>query len=111
MLFVSQRQFQVIGILMFSATFSRRIASRLLVRAFTTTSNNGMATRRIAVGSQFPQQRWSSSHGVARVEEDLDTALDELLGDAFIEAEEPRNLENEAQPVPKTVVEEVSGRG
>jgi ATP-dependent RNA helicase DDX21 len=112
MLSVSQRKFQVIGILMFSTMFSRRIASRFLVRAFTTTSNNGMVARRIAAGSQFPQQRWLTSLGVAPVEEDLDTALDSLLGDAFIEAEDPLDLENEAhmkdsQPVPKKLVEEM----
>jgi hypothetical protein len=107
---------KLIGILMFSTMFSRRVATRFMVRAFTTNSNGLAPTRGVLAGSHIGQHRFLSVRGVA-VEEDLDAALDDLLGDAFKDAEEPLDLEkpneNEAHmkdshPVPAALVETVS---
>jgi hypothetical protein len=108
---------KLIGILMFSTMFSRRVATRFMVRAFTTNSNGLAPTRGVTAGSHVRQHRFLSVRGVARVEEDLDAALDDLLGDAFKDTEEPLDLEkpkeNEAHmkdshPVPAPLGETVS---
>lgn len=114
MFVVSQRIFQAVVLLMFSVMFSRRAASTLFVRAFNTGGRTRLVSQRIdSRYKSAPPARWLSTAGVARVDEDLDTALDTLLGSAFDEAEGPRDLENEqhmkdSHPVPKNLVEEVS---
>lgn len=69
--------------LLLSIMFTRKAASRLLVGAFNTRSTS-IVTR--GVSSRFSSSvrpRWLSTQGVARVDEDLDAALDNLLGSAF----------------------------
>jgi hypothetical protein len=113
MIFIkSQGILHLIGLLMISSTFSRRIATRFLARAFTNT--NGIATRHLGTnGNQFASQfRFlSSARDVAQVDvEDLDAALDNLLGDAFEEAEVREEAHiKDSHPIPKNLVEEVSG--
>ena len=101
---------------MFSVMFSRRAATSLFVRAFNTGNRARLVSQRIdsRYNSASPT-RWLSTAGVARVDEDLDAALDTLLGSAFDEAEDPRDLKNEehmkdSRPIPKNLVEEVSYR-
>lgn len=96
--------------------FSPKIASRFLVYAFTsppTSRSSKMCVQRIGALDQVSQQRRLSALGVTQVEEDLDAALDNLLGDAFLEAGDPRDLETEAHmkdshPIPAALVEQVS---
>jgi len=71
--------------LLLSMMFTRKAASRLLVGAFNTRSTS-IVTR--GISSRFSSSvrpRWLSTQGVARVDEDLDAALDNLLGSAFDE--------------------------
>jgi hypothetical protein len=113
---------QCIGIVMFSL-ISQRFAGRVLVRAFTASSTlpaaRTLAKRNVNVGgaSRF---RFLTTNGAASVEEDLDAALDNILGDAFSVVEDPRDLENDddeaasilkdSLPVPEEVIQEVSKR-
>ena len=107
---------RIIQLVMISSIFSRRFASRCLVRAFTTTSSTKIhkgLTRGFPGAAGFSQQQRLLSQGVASVDEDLDAALDSLLGDAFDEAEDPRDLQVEehmkdSHPIPRNLVEEVS---
>lgn len=103
---VSQRIFRAVGLLMFSIMFSRRAATSLLVRAFNTGSRTRLVTQRI--DSRYPNpSRWLTTAGVARVEEDLDAALDTLLGSAFDDEEKSKEHMKDSKPVPKSLVEEV----
>jgi hypothetical protein len=113
--------------MMFSMMLSRRVSTRVLVQAFTTRSN-GVATRSVFAANNFHIHRpFSSARGVAaEVDEDLDSALDSLLGDAIRDVEtaaeskdslletEPKGAEVEehhmkdSHPVPPKLVETVS---
>lgn len=93
---------------MFSMTMlSRRISTRVLVQAFTTRAS-GVATRAQLANNhyQFVPRQFSSARGVA-VEEDLDAALDNLLGDAIKDAEGGEHMKD-SRPVPPALVETVS---
>lgn len=98
---------------MFSTMFSRKAASRLLVRAFNTGGSKGYISRGIPSRFRSSPPRWLGTQVVAQVDEDLDAALDSLLGSAKDEAEDPRDLESEAHmkdshPIPPNLLEEVS---
>lgn len=89
---------------------SQRFAARVLVRAFTTSYTLPAARTLATTNNRF---RFLTTSGAASVEEDLDAALDTILGDAFLAADAPKDLENEADmndshPVPEEVIEEVS---
>lgn len=96
---------------------SQRFAGRVLVRAFTTSytlpAARTLATANSNVGGAGVP-RFLSTNGVS-VEEDLDAALDNILGDAFSAADEATDLANGADmngstPAPKELLEEVSER-
>lgn len=109
---VQSKIFQGIGILfMFSSMFSKRSATSLFVRAF----NAGSSRRVLTLGSSrftgSSPSRWLSTQGVAPVGEDLDAALDSLLGTSFDEEEESFEAGvhmKDSHPVPSALVEEVS---
>ncbi|CAJ1958110.1 unnamed protein product [Cylindrotheca closterium] len=94
--------------LLLSMMFSRKAASRLLVGAFNTRSTH-IVTRGISARfSSSVRPRWLSTQGVARVDEDLDAALDNLLGSTFDEDDTVGNadaLAMESQPVASDVEE------
>ena len=96
--------------LLFSMMFTRKAASRLLVGAFNTRSTH-IVTR--GISSRFSstvRPRWLSNQGIARVDEDLDAALDNLLGSTFDEDDAVLNADSlamQSQPVVSDV-EEVS---
>ena len=79
------------------------------VEAFTSSSNR-VTSARIPTGvrsdGKFQRITTTTSQSVA-VEEDLDAALDSLLGDAFKEAGEESHMED-SHPIPKNLLEEVS---
>jgi hypothetical protein len=67
---------------------------------------------KVLIASAQQQNRWlsSSSRNSMAVDEDLDSALDSILGEAFEEAEggrEPGTHIEGSRPIPKTLVEEV----
>jgi hypothetical protein len=106
---------------MFSTMFSRKAATRLFVHAFNTGRSRSFLSREIPLRLRNSPPRWLATHGVARVDEDLDAALDNLLGSAFDEAEDPVDLNDEtrvkdeahtkdSQPISNTLVEKVSDR-
>ena len=98
--------FHVMGICMLSAMFSGKFAPRVLVRAFISNSHGSHHGKRIVGGSPLTQSRHLTSCHVA-VEEDLDAALDNLLGDAFAESgEEVGGKDSHA--ISQSLVEEVS---
>jgi len=70
---------------MISVVLSRRVSTRILAQAFTTQTSNRLALRSFLDGRQFQegQRQFSSAHRIAQVDEDLDAALDDLLGDAI----------------------------
>ena len=107
----------------------RWMMGRVVVRALTTTTTKSsnprhasgiMGRPRISwihptrMGSPH-QRHWlttSTSHSVTNIEEDLDAALDSILGDALAQAEDPRELKLEehmkgSKPIPKVLIEEV----
>lgn len=96
--------------LLLSIMFTRKAASRLLVGAFNTRSTS-IVTR--GVSSRFSssvRSRWLSTQGVARVDEDLDAALDNLLGSAFdnddaVENDDTDTVTVEPQPVVSNLLE------
>lgn len=102
-----------LGIIMFSMFLSRRVSTRVLVQAFTTRSN-GVASRSVFLGTNknYLHRPFSSARGVAaEVDEDLDSALDSLLGDAIKGVEEKESNEphmKDSKPVPSKLVETVS---
>eukprot|EP00980_Cylindrotheca_fusiformis_P024446 scaffold11924_cov118-Cylindrotheca_fusiformis.AAC.7 len=87
---VQSKKLQAIGILlMFSSMLSRKAATGLLAHAFNACNNKralarGLSSRLTPISSS----RWLSTRGVARVDEDLDAALDNLLGSTFDEEED-----------------------
>jgi ATP-dependent RNA helicase DDX21 len=96
---INKRTTQCIGIVMFSL-LSKRFAGRVLVRAFSPSKTLPAAARTLATtnlnvggASRF---RFLTTNGAASVEEDLDAALDNIMGDAFAAAEDPSVLDNEA---------------
>jgi hypothetical protein len=115
-----QRSLQVLGLLLLSGMFSSKIASRLVVRAFTSSRTRAITAARVPFSANYQQFRWKTTQGVAAVEEDLDAALDSLLGDAFKEAGEDSQASSvieetgeeshikDSHPIPKNLVEEVS---
>ena len=105
---VVTRLSQTFLLLMFSYA-SRRLA----VRAFTSTVAGG--TRRLAVrpvAFQYAQSFSSVTEIGASVEEDLDVALNDILGDTFAEAQsngvDTGTHMKGSHPIPKALVEEVS---
>lgn len=99
------------------SVLSQRFTSRVLVRAFTTSvtlpAARTLATANVNVGG-VSRARFLSTTGAASVEEDLDAALDTILGDAFMMTDDPVDMEkaevNDSPPVPKQSIEEVSER-
>jgi hypothetical protein len=99
-------------------------AKLMVARAFTTNSHASqlLSTRtcRLAGSPAFattisPARRlyMSTSRVAADVEEDLDAALDDILGEAMLEAEEPLNMSKgvhmeDSRPMPKKLMEKVS---
>lgn len=81
--------FSSTGVYLFlSIMFVRRAASRFLVGAFHTQSTSIISR---GISSRFAsdvRSRWLTTQGVARVDEDLDAALDNLLGSAFDEEDD-----------------------
>jgi hypothetical protein len=110
----------------FLALLSPSKSAKLMVaRAFTTNSHAShlLSTRTcrlpgapaFATTTTSPASRLytSTSHVAANVEEDLDAALDDILGEALQEAEEPLDTSKGghiegAKPMPAAVVELVS---
>ncbi len=96
---------------------SQRFVGRVMVRAFTTSytlpAARTLATANVNVGGAS-RSRFLTTNGAASVEEDLDAALDTILGDAFSAADDPRVLEDEDDMndhhsiLPKESIEEVS---
>ena len=102
---------------------SRRLVSRAAVRAFSATTVVSPRATAFATTSTVPttdkvpsstfSRRFLSSAREVAGDVDLDEALDSILEDAFDEAGDPRELDQEAhmkgsKPVPKALVEEVS---
>jgi hypothetical protein len=102
-----QRTLQLLGILLVSGMFSSKIASRIAVRAFTSSRTRSLTAARLPGCVNSAQFRWKSTQGVAVIEEDLDAALDSLLGDAFKEAGDESHIRG-SHPLPKNLLEEVS---
>lgn len=92
---------------------SKRVSTRVLVQAFSTRSN-GVVGRAgfLTASSNHIHRQFSSARGVAaEVDEDLDSALDSLLGDAIksVEGRESREPHmKDSKPVPPKLVETVS---
>ena len=110
---INLRTSRCIGIVMLSL-LSQRFAGRVLVRAFTTSytlpAARTLATANVNVGGTS-RVRFLSTTGAASVEEDLDAALDTILGDAFLAADDPIDIKdemNDSPPVSKELIEEVS---
>lgn len=85
---------------------------RLIVKAFTSTVG-GTARRAAARPVTFRYAQTFTTRAEASVEEDLDTALDDILGDAFTEADSNGAVDTGthiegSHPIPKTLVEKVS---
>lgn len=107
-----KKTFSSTGVYLFlSMMFTRRAASRLLVGAFHTRSTSIISR---GISSRFSSDirpRWLTTQGVARVDEDLDAALDSLLGSAFDEADDMTKADavsvNAPQPA-ASVLDEVS---
>lgn len=96
-----------IVMMMFSMAFSRKVTTRVLVQAFTTRSSAVAARSFLATNNNHRQ---FSSRGATEVAEDLDAALDDLLGNAF-KSEYPPAPENhmkDSKPVPPKLVDTVS---
>jgi hypothetical protein len=96
-----------IVMMMFSMAFSGKVTTRVLVQAFTTRSSAVAARSFLATNNNLRQ---FSSRGAAEVAEDLDAALDDLLGNAF-KSENPPAPENhmkDSKPVPPKLVDTVS---
>ena len=74
-----------IVVMMFSMAFSRRVATRVLVQGFSTRSSGVAARSFLATNSNLRQ---FSAREATQVDEDLDAALDDLLGNA-LKAERP----------------------
>ena len=74
--------------LLLSVMFTRKAMSRLLVGAFNTRGTHGLTRGGITRFSSCIHPRLLSTQGVARVDEDLDAALDNLLGSAFDDDED-----------------------
>ena len=100
------------GMMMFSAMLSRRVATRVLVQAFSTRSNGVTGRSVVLATNNHIQRHFSSERRVAtEVDEDLDSALDSLLGDAIkggAEAESQANHMEDSKPVPPKLTETVS---
>jgi hypothetical protein len=107
----------LVGLIMSQAFLSllspSKSAKLMVARAFTTNSHSSLlrSTRTCqlpgapAFATTFtPASRLYSSRVAADVEEDLDAALDNILGDAMQEAEEPLG----SRVVPAKPIEEVS---
>lgn len=100
------------AIMMFSMMLSKRVSTRVLVQAFSTRSN-GVVGRAgfLTASSNHIHRQFSSARGVAaEVDEDLDSALDSLLGDAIksVEGRESREPHmKDSKPVPPKLVETV----
>lgn len=99
--------------IMFTFLSASRTASVRLALAFTTSTG----ARRLAVrpvASRFTYVQSFTTEVEATVEEDLDAALDDILGDAFKEARDygvqPGTHIEGSKPMPKTLVEEVSNQ-
>ena len=90
--------------LIFSA--SKNVSLRLAVRAFTAPAT----ARHLALRPAVARYGLSSFTTQATVEEDLDAALDDILGGAFKESNgvEPGTHIEGSHPMPKTLVEQVS---
>ncbi len=99
-----------VGVMMISVVLSRRVSTRMLVQAFTTRSN-GLAVQSFSQVkyNQVPRQ-FLSSQRVAQVDEDLDAALDNLLGDAMKDGQEKAKEAHikDSKPLPPKLLETVS---
>ena len=96
-----------IAVMMFAMAFTRRAATRALVQGFSTHSSGLVARSFLATSSNFRQ---FSAHQATQVDEDLDAALDDLLGNA-LKAERPAASEitvKVSKPVTPKAVENVS---
>jgi hypothetical protein len=93
---------------------SQRFVGRVMVRAFTTSYTLPAARTLATANGGASRSRFLTTNGAASVEEDLDAALDTILGDAFSAADDPRVLEDEDDMndhnsiLPKELIEEVS---
>ena len=92
-------------------SLSRRVSTRVLVQAFSTRGLVTTTAARALVNrpqQQFYVPRQFSSARDVAVEEDLDAALDNLLGDAVKEGKDSEHHMKDSKPVPPTLVETVS---
>lgn len=97
-----------IAVMMFAMAFTRRAATRALVQGFSTHSSGLVARSFLATSSSNFRQ--FSAHQATQVDEDLDAALDDLLGNA-LKAERPAASEitvKVSKPVTPKAVENVS---
>ena len=101
----NERRLRFLSLCLACGIFS---SNRVSVQAFTSRNIQSISsTTRIPTRTnnedflRIPTQR-----GVA-IEEDLDAALDSLLGDAFKDASEPSHMED-SHPIPRNLLEEVS---
>jgi ATP-dependent RNA helicase DDX21 len=86
----------------FLSSSSRRISARLVTRGLATSRPSRL--RQSSAGLHLPR-RFMSSGGISAVEEDLDAALDDILGD--ITADDKAEHMKDSQPMPPSLVEVV----
>lgn len=108
-----QKVVSFLGLMMLSRVLSRRVGARVLVQAFNTQSN--VVLSRPACRLPAATKAFSSSLGASQIDEDLDAALDGLLGETMGEIIEPKVTEikepkiETKQPVPEVLVKTVRG--
>lgn len=100
--------------MMISVVLSRRVSTRILAQAFTTQTSNRLALRSLIHGNQYlgQQHPFSTVNRIAQVDEDLDAALDDLLGDAIKDGKNKaeKRSTKEAKPISPKLIETVSCR-
>mmetsp|Transcript_9582 Transcript_9582/g.13573 ORF Transcript_9582/g.13573 Transcript_9582/m.13573 type:complete len:847 (+) Transcript_9582:268-2808(+) len=106
--------FTMAHLLIAAFSSSKTTSMRFAVRAFTVSSTPSRvafqsAVRPLVARSTDITRRSLSSRAATPVDEDLDKALDDILGDAFFEAENPDDMEpgnhiKGSHPMPKNLV-------